>query len=100
MFRGIFVTGTDTNVGKTVVSAALLLRYRAEAPLRYWKPIETGNQDSGFGIRAGDTADVARLSRASETEIANVGVRLPDPVSPHLAAQRAGTRITVTTTVK
>jgi dethiobiotin synthetase len=100
MLRGIFVTGTDTNVGKTVVSAALLIRYRAEAPLRYWKPIETGNRDSGCGIRAGDTAEVARLSRASETEIANVGVRLPDPVSPHLAAQRAGTRITVTTTVK
>ena len=34
MFRGIFVTGTDTNVGKTVVSSALMLRYREEANLR------------------------------------------------------------------
>ena len=103
MLRGIFVTGTDTNVGKTVVSAALLVRYRAEAPVRYWKPIQTGIRDSGFGIRtpdaggAGDddSAEVARLSNAREGEIVNCGVRLPDPVSPHLAAQRAGTRITV-----
>ncbi len=96
MFRGIFVTGTDTNVGKTVVSAALMVRYRAEAPLRYWKPIQTGIRDSGFGIRnSDDTAEVARLSRARDEKIVNAGVRLPDPVSPHLAAQRAGTRITV-----
>ena len=101
--RGIFVTGTDTNVGKTVVSAALMARYRAEAPLRYWKPIQTGTRGSGFGIRhpeisdAGDddSAEVARLSTAREEEIVNCGVRLPHPVSPHLAAQRVGTRITV-----
>jgi dethiobiotin synthetase len=103
MLRGIFVTGTDTNVGKTVVSAALMARYRVEAPLRYWKPIQTGTRGSGFGIRnpdAGganddDSAEVARLSRARAQEIVDCGVRLPDPVSPHLAARRAGTRITV-----
>src|SRR6267142_1135632 len=48
MFRGVFVTGTDTNVGKTVVSAALMVRYRAEAPLKYWKPVQTGiEHDAG-----------------------------------------------------
>ena len=96
MLRGIFVTGTDTNVGKTVVSAALMARYRAEARLRYWKPIQTGMRDPGSGIRGDDdTAEVARLSRATDAEILNCGVRLPDPVSPHLAAHRAGVRITV-----
>jgi dethiobiotin synthase len=100
MFRGIFVTGTDTNVGKTVVSAALLARYRAEVRLRYWKPIQTGIRGSGFGIRQDDdTAEVARLSCTRDDEILDCGVRLPDPVSPHLAAQRAGTRITVKTIV-
>ena len=94
--RGIFVTGTDTNVGKTVVAAALMLRYRDEAALRYWKPIQTGIRDPGSGIRGDDdTSDVARLSRASDAEIVNCGVRLWDPVSPHLAARRAGTRISV-----
>ena len=89
MFRGIFVTGTDTNVGKTVVSAALLLRYRDEAPLRYWKPIQTGIE------RDDDPADVARLAQCCEEEIFNCGVRLPRAVSPHLAARLSGTRITV-----
>ena len=42
MPRGFFITGTDTGVGKTTVSAALLHRYRHIAPLRYWKPIQTG----------------------------------------------------------
>jgi dethiobiotin synthase len=80
--RGIFVTGTDTGIGKTVVSAVLMSRYR-EA--RYWKPIQTGSDD--------DTAEVQRLSGCARERVYDHGVRLPDPVSPHLAAQRANTRI-------
>jgi dethiobiotin synthase len=96
VFKGIFVTGTDTNVGKTVVSAALMLRYRSESPLRYWKPIQTGIGDRGSGIGSDDdTAEVVRLANAKAVEILDRGVRLPEPVSPHLAAHRAGTRITV-----
>jgi dethiobiotin synthase len=72
--RGLFVTGTDTGVGKTVLSAALMLRY-PEA--HYWKPIQTGPDD--------DTSEVQRLSGG---QVIDAGIRLPDPVSPHLAAQR------------
>ena len=76
--RGLFVTGTDTNVGKTVLSAALMLRY---PHARYWKPIQTGTiEDTGD-----DTAEVRRLSGG---QVISEGIRLPDPVSPHLAAQR------------
>jgi dethiobiotin synthase len=80
--RGVFVTGTDTGVGKTVVSAALMVRYRGA---RYWKPIQTGPED--------DTSEVLRLSSSSREAACLRGVRLADPVSPHLAAKRAGTRI-------
>jgi dethiobiotin synthase len=45
----------------------------------YWKPIQTGSDD--------DTAEVHRLSGG---RVIDQGIRLPDPVSPHLAAQRAG----------
>jgi dethiobiotin synthase len=72
--RGLFVTGTDTGVGKTVLSAALMLRYPDAC---YWKPIQTGPDD--------DTAEVRRLSGG---QVLDEGIRLPDPVSPHLAAQR------------
>ena len=87
MRRGLFVTGTDTGVGKTVVSAALLRRYGREAPLRYWKPIQTGAPPDD------DTAEVRRLAAGSGAEVVDGGVRLPDPVSPHLAAARAGETI-------
>ncbi len=77
--RGLFVTGTDTGVGKTVLSAALMLRFPHAC---YWKPIQTGADD--------DTAEVRRLSGG---RVLDRGVRLPDPVSPHLAARREGTEI-------
>ena len=92
--RGIFVTGTDTNVGKTVVSAALMLRYRDEAPLRYWKPIQTGIEQDD------DTREVVRLSRARDDEVLNCGARLPGLLSPHLAARGAGTRVSVQSLVE
>jgi dethiobiotin synthase len=77
--RGLFVTGTDTGVGKTVLSAAVMLRYPEAC---YWKPIQTGPDD--------DTAEVGRLSGG---QVLDEGIRLPDPVSPHLAARLAGMTI-------
>jgi dethiobiotin synthetase len=80
--RGIFVTGTDTGVGKTVVSAALMCRYPRA---RYWKPVQTGIESDD------DTAEVRRLTGSIRDR--DEGVRLRNAVSPHLAAQRAGIRI-------
>jgi dethiobiotin synthase len=76
--RGLFVTGTDTNVGKTVLSAALMVRYPQAC---YWKPIQTGLDD--------DTREVGRLSGG---EVWDEGIRHPDPVSPHLAHKRIDLR--------
>lgn len=82
--RGVFVTGTDTGVGKTVVSAALMARFSGAC---YWKPIQTGSDD--------DTGEVLRLAGLPHASAYHHGVRLPDPVSPHLAARRAGIRIDI-----
>ena len=87
MIRGLFITGTDTGVGKTVASAAVLHRYRGTAPLRYWKPIQTGIEQDD------DTQEVRRLAACADHEIFTDGVRLPRPLSPHLAAQCAGQTI-------
>jgi len=96
--RGVFITGTDTNVGKTVVAAAVMLRYREEATLRYWKPIQTGIEEDD------DTREVARLAGRKGPphtgEIFDCGIRLPGALSPHLAARRAGARITVKSLVE
>lgn len=88
VLRGLFVTGTDTGVGKTVVSAALMQRYREGIPLRYWKPIQTG-----AGIDDDRETVRALAAGASGEAILEEGVRLPHPVSPHLAARLSGTRI-------
>jgi dethiobiotin synthase len=88
--RGLFVTGTDTNVGKTVVSAALMHRYGREMLLRYWKPVQTGiEQDPG----GDDTAEVVRLGECRRDQVIDAGVRLQRPLSPHLAARLAGITI-------
>jgi len=70
-----------------VACAALLHRLRGGAPVRYWKPIQTGIEQDD------DTATVARLGAARTEEILDEGIRLPRPVSPHLAARLAGTTI-------
>jgi malonyl-CoA O-methyltransferase len=82
--RGFFVTGTDTGVGKTIVSAALMLHLRSAGPVRYWKPIQTGIEQDD------DTATVAWLAGCSAAELLTSGVRLLRPVSPHLAARLSG----------
>ena len=87
MVRGFFVTGTDTGVGKTVVSAALMLRLRSAGPIRYWKPIQTGIEQDD------DTATVASLARCPPGELVTSGVRLRRPLSPHLSARLSGTAI-------
>ena len=89
------MTGTDTGVGKTVASAALMHRFRSPpgsrsssgGPLRYWKPIQTGIEQDD------DSADVRRLGVCGGDEVWDEGIRLPRPVSPHLAARLAGERI-------
>jgi dethiobiotin synthase len=88
--KGLFVTGTDTGVGKTVAAATLMHRFRGAGPLHYWKPIQTGIEIDD------DTATVRRLGACSDDELCGRGVRLPKPVSPHLAARWVGQRIDLT----
>lgn len=87
--KGFFVTGTDTGVGKTVASACLVAGLRTSDDVCYWKPVQTGIEEDD------DTATVASLARCTEDEIFGEGVRLERPLSPHLSARLAGTRIDI-----
>jgi dethiobiotin synthetase len=89
MKQGFFVTGTDTNVGKTVVSAALMCALRGEHNVCYWKPVQTGIETDD------DTREVNRLANCQESEIYNAGYRLEKPLSPHLSARLANVRIEI-----
>lgn len=87
--RGIFVTGTDTGIGKTYVSSLLVKHFRQTENVCYWKPIQTGIEADN------DTQDVCRAAECSPAEIFDQGFRLEKPLSPHLSARLANVEITV-----
>jgi dethiobiotin synthetase len=87
--RGLFITGTDTGVGKTLISAALLryARRLGRVPIPF-KPAETGC--------APDPADALALWRAAAPPVAAADVclyALRLPVAPAAAAEAEGVRI-------
>jgi dethiobiotin synthetase len=94
--RSLFVTGTDTGVGKTLVSAALLHTLAPRyARLVGMKPVAAGLvQHSDTWVSEDVLALRAASTVAVPPELDNP-VALPDAMSPHLAAARAGRHITV-----
>lgn len=81
--HGVFVTGTDTGIGKTFVSACLVAAWRAE----YWKPMQTGLADD-----PGDTETVRVLSGCDPSRLHPPAVALQAPLSPEDAAALEGVR--------
>lgn len=78
----LFVTGTDTGVGKTIVTAALAAALVvAGRSVAVYKPTQAGLDDG-----AGDIDHVRRLAGIDEI---HEGIRLPYPMAPVAAAQRA-----------
>jgi len=78
-----FVTGTDTNVGKTVVSALLTLGLNAV----YWKPIQSGLDPIS------DTDYVRQVTGLDDSHFLPERFTLTQPLSPHAAAEIDGVKI-------
>jgi len=87
----LFVTGTDTEAGKSVLGACLLAAMRAAGEeVRACKPVLTGLDDDGSGPGVWP-ADDALLAIAAGMERGDVApLRFGPAVSPHLAAELAG----------
>jgi dethiobiotin synthetase len=83
--NGFFVTGTDTDVGKTLVSAWLLTHLDAW----YWKPVQAGT------LPETDSATVRRLAEVAPERILPEAYVLPESTAPHEAARRAGIEISM-----
>jgi len=79
----ILVTGTDTEVGKTITTAALAVRAAASGSLAVVKPAQTGVGPD----EPGDLDDIHRLTGLTKL---HEGVRLRDPLAPTTAARREG----------
>ena len=92
--KGFFVTGTDTEIGKTVVAAGVVHALAASGRrIAAMKPVASGAEQTDAGLR---NEDALHLITA-----ANIENRYPEvnpycfepPIAPHLAAEEAGIRI-------
>ena len=96
MTLSIFITGTDTGVGKTLVSTGLLHALaKHHARVVGMKPVAAGTELIN-GVQAND--DVLALRAAATCAVPpelDNPVLLPDPMSPHIAAERAGVQIDI-----
>src|ERR1700744_6094067 len=78
--KPIFVTGIGTGIGKTIVSAVLTEKLKAD----YWKPIQSGDLDNS------DTLKVKSLVSNGVSKFYPETYRLTQPYSPHKSAALDG----------
>ena len=83
MGQGVFITGTDTDVGKTVVSAWAVQHLKAD----YWKPVQSGLSDGT------DSDTIRSLLNIPAARIHPSIYELTAPLSPHAAAGIDGVEI-------
>ena len=85
MTRGFVVTGTGTDIGKTVFAAGLTELIGG----CYWKPVQAGMEDGG------DRETVRRLTGLGDDRLLPGSYRLNTPCSPHRAAEFDGVTIDI-----
>src|SRR6478735_9665506 len=90
MASGVFVTGTGTEVGKTVVATVIARALAAEGKrVAVFKPAVTGLEEEGET----DHALLRRASGSSQSDEQIAPYRYQPPASPHLPAALAGEEI-------
>jgi len=96
MTKSFFVSGTDTDAGKTLVATAILHRARAQGLSTLGlKPVASGCQQTEHGLR---NADALSLQQASSIELDYEQINplaFEPAIAPHIAAQQLGKRIQV-----
>jgi len=94
--RGVFIAGTDTEIGKTHASVSLVHALRAAGHRACgMKPVASGCEDTPAGLR---NADALALQAASDPQSDYARINpfaLRAPVSPHLAAREDGITLTL-----
>lgn len=89
--KGLFITGVDTGVGKTVVAAGLAAAWRRRGlDVGVWKPVQSG---CALGDPDADSRILKDISGVPETEAEIASYTFPAPLTPLLAAQLAGQRL-------
>lgn len=92
--RGLFVTGTDTEVGKTVVAAAICAALAARGErVAAFKPVVTGLEEPPPAPWPADHALLATAAGGGQAPGDVAPYRFGPPLSPHYAAELAGERV-------
>jgi dethiobiotin synthetase len=89
--HGVYITGTDTGIGKTYASRALLqAMLRLDINAVGMKPVASGCETSVHGLRNADALDLMAAS-ALDCDYGTVNpYAFADPIAPHLAAADSG----------
>ncbi|MCW8308482.1 dethiobiotin synthase [Acidiphilium sp. PA] len=90
-----FITGTGTDIGKTHIAAAMLRHWHGQG-IKAWalKPVASGYQPARSAASDAGTLLAAMGQMTSDTTVAKICPwRFPDPLSPDMAAARAGKTI-------
>lgn len=90
MSRGIFITGTGTDIGKTYVAALLLKKLREHTDAVYFKAALSGAEEEGGRLIAGDARYVCETAGIAGEPNDYVSYIYRTAVSPHLAARLEG----------
>ncbi|MBD3419810.1 MAG: dethiobiotin synthase [Chitinivibrionales bacterium] len=94
--QSFFVTGTDTEIGKTYVIGLLMQAYGEVSKTAYFKPVQTGCYPDADGIlQAPDFEEVYAQSTSQVCQDLHVPYRFEPACSPHLAASLAGETISI-----
>ncbi len=90
--NGFFVTGTDTEVGKTLVSGALILKLREQGVNAIgFKPVVAGTYKDAQGFTQNEDIETLRIaSNLSSDELSLCPYVLDQPAAPHLVAKHQG----------
>lgn len=96
MKQGFFVTGTDTGVGKTLISAALIHSLRNEnVRVSGMKPIASGCIETDHGLKNEDADLLLQASNVDADYDLICPYRFRPPIAPHIAAQEQGAVISI-----
>jgi dethiobiotin synthetase len=94
MSRGIFITGTDTGIGKTLVAATLLEALKADGHRAAgMKPVASGCTQTPSGWRNDDAQLLLACSSGAPDYSSVNPYAFAEPVAPHLAAIDAGEEV-------
>lgn len=99
---GFFITGTDTEVGKTLVSGALILKLRKQGKqVLGFKPVAAGTYQSHDGQTLNEDLETLRIALGfTQGQLNLCPYVLDTPAAPHLVAKSKGIRLKLTTLIQ